>query len=132
MSISFKPDVPAPEFYGDEEEVEGGVWSHGNQVISMPDILELDVQPNYEFIVLASDGLFEIFSCSHIVNFVREELFKHGDAQRAARASIKEVEARGGHDNTSVVVICLNQIVRNKQSNGSPNSSSHTQKLGLR
>ena len=111
MFKTFKPNIPAPEFYGDEEETDG-IWANQNQVISMPDILELDVQPTYEFVVLGSDGIFEVFSCAGIVSFVRDELFKHGDAQRAARAAIKEVEGQGGQDNTSIVVICLNQVAR--------------------
>lgn len=131
MYKTFDPTAPSPDFYGDEEELETGIWAKRNQVISMPEILELDVQSSYEFIILASDGLFESFSCSQIVSFVRDELFKHGDSQRAARAAISEVEARGGHDNTSLVVVCLNQISRDRQASGASNHSGRTNSSGL-
>ena len=122
MFKTFEPEIPCPDFYGDEEEIESGIWSKRNQVIAMPEILELDVIPSYEFVVLASDGLFEVFTCSQLVSFVRDELFKHGDAQRAARAAISAVEKQGGQDNTSVVVICLNQVRRDRHSSSGRSS----------
>ena len=124
MYKTYDPSMPPPEFYGDEEDIESGIWAKRNQVISMPDILELDILPSYEFVILASDGLFEIFSCSQIVSFVRDELFKHGDAQRAARSAIKAVETQGGGDNTSVVIVCLNQVTRDRRTSGASAQSS--------
>lgn len=40
-------------------------------------------------------------------------MFEHGDAQRAAQEMVGKVESQGGSDNTSVLVICLNQLSRN-------------------
>mmetsp|Transcript_24677 Transcript_24677/g.36360 ORF Transcript_24677/g.36360 Transcript_24677/m.36360 type:complete len:1256 (+) Transcript_24677:1756-5523(+) len=91
----------------------GDVWRPSNQVVSMPECLELVIHPTYEFLILASDGLWEKCSCVEVVNFVRRRLFEHGDAQRAAKEMVAKVESQGGSDNTSVLVICLNQLSRN-------------------
>jgi serine/threonine protein phosphatase PrpC len=72
--------------------------------------LELVIQPTHEFLVLASDGLWEKCSCVEVVNFIRRRLFEHGDVMRAAKEMVAKVESQGGSDNTSIIIICLNQV----------------------
>lgn len=66
--------------------------------------------PSHEFVILASDGLWEVMSIENVVNFVRQRLYEHGDVQRASIEVVSKAEACGACDNTSVVVICLNQL----------------------
>lgn len=86
------------------------LWSSSNQVVSKPDTVILSVKPTYEFIVLASDGLWEKLSCDEAINYIRRRLIEHGDAQRAAKETIAFVVNSGGSDNISILIICLNQI----------------------
>jgi serine/threonine protein phosphatase PrpC len=57
--------------------------------------LELVIQPTHEFLVLASDGLWEKCSCVEVVNFIRRRLFEHGDVMRAAKEMVAKVESQG-------------------------------------
>lgn len=66
--------------------------------------------PSHEFVVLASDGLWEVMSIENVVNFVRQRLYEHGDVQRASIEVVAKAEACGACDNTSVVIVCLNQF----------------------
>ena len=103
----FDAAVPPPESWMDEET--HGIWSNKNAVISMPDFLELCIQPTYEFIILASDGLWSVFSCVEAVLLVRAELLAHGQAMEAAQALVTQASKEGAVDNVSAVVVCLNQ-----------------------
>jgi serine/threonine protein phosphatase PrpC len=52
----------------------GGIWSNKQQVISRPDVTEFEVDDDVEFVVLASDGLWDVFSSQEVVNFIRHQL----------------------------------------------------------
>mmetsp|Transcript_1333 Transcript_1333/g.1401 ORF Transcript_1333/g.1401 Transcript_1333/m.1401 type:complete len:570 (-) Transcript_1333:130-1839(-) len=90
----------------------GGLWGAEQQVISKPETIELEVKSSHEFVVLASDGVWDVLTPEEVVNFVRRRLGDHGDCQRAAIETVSKAEARGTSDNTSVVVCALNQIER--------------------
>eukprot|EP01042_Synura_sphagnicola_P004875 gene4875-6207_t len=89
-----------------------GLWDSDQQVISEPEVVDMVVQPTFEFLVLASDGLWDVMSPDECVNFVRRRLNEHKDCQRAAIELVAKAEGRGTADNTSVVVCGLNQVER--------------------
>ncbi|CAN6443539.1 unnamed protein product [Victoria cruziana] len=73
-----------------EEGVKEGRWSkkfisrvkmNGDWVIATPDIYKVSIGMDAEFIILASDGLWDYMSCSDAVRFVRNQLRQHGDVQ---------------------------------------------------
>jgi len=41
-----------------------------------------------QFLLLACDGLFDVFSPEEVVNFVRTHMLRHGDAQKCCQVSI--------------------------------------------
>jgi serine/threonine protein phosphatase PrpC len=90
----------------------GGLWGSKQQVISKPEIVEYEVKSTHEFVVLASDGVWDVMSPEEVINFVRLRLAEHGDCQRAAIETVSKAEGRGTSDNTSVIICCLNQIER--------------------
>jgi serine/threonine protein phosphatase PrpC len=49
-----------------EESGPGGIWAENQQVISKPDCKYFIVEKNYEFVILASDGLWDVFNCSEV------------------------------------------------------------------
>lgn len=87
--------------------------------------------PLSEFVVLASDGLFDVLSSQQAVNFVRRKLHEHGEVQRGAGAAVSTKEPcrgrspspraaaatqlvqkalwSGSTDNVSAVLVALNQ-----------------------
>jgi serine/threonine protein phosphatase PrpC len=91
-------------------EEEGGIWSKTQQVISKPEILEFDVEANHEFVVIASDGLWDVFTSQECINFVRWQLGRQGgDLEKTAEALVEAAFNRGTADNTSVIICAFNQ-----------------------
>lgn len=52
-----------------------GLWSSKQQVTSKPDYTEVNVSERAEFIVLACDGLWDVFTNEQCVGFIRYALF---------------------------------------------------------
>ncbi|CAN0131367.1 unnamed protein product, partial [Discosporangium mesarthrocarpum] len=68
------------------------------------------LSPDDEFVVLACDGLFDVFSNDEVVEMIREELLKHGDTQRACEyLTERAISERYTRDNVSVVLVVLNK-----------------------
>ena len=72
-------------------------------------VTHIRLLPEHEFVLSASDGVWDVMSSSKAVNFVRRQLLTHRCAQRAARELVAEAIALGSHDNTSALVIVLHQ-----------------------
>lgn len=79
-------------------------------VVAEPEIIfhALDKTKD-EFILLACDGLFDVFTDADAVSFVAHELSAHADPQLAAERLVKAAIAdRGSRDNVTVLVLALN------------------------
>jgi len=81
----------------------------GGSLVATPEILRVKVEACDEFVVVASDGLWDVLGSQRVVNFVRKRLAVHRCAQRVAGELVGEALALGGHDNTSALVIMLHQ-----------------------
>lgn len=90
-----------------------GDLAHKNDghLIVTPDIYERAVVPEDEFLLLASDGLFDVLSSQQAVNFIRRKLLTHGDVQLAAQEMLLKAQQYFAHDNISVMIVALNQEV---------------------
>ncbi|KAF4321257.1 hypothetical protein BBO99_00003624 [Phytophthora kernoviae] len=80
----------------------------GHLVVT-PDVIEHLVNPADQFMLLASDGLFDVLTSQQAVNFVLRKLQTHGDVQLAAQELVLKAQAYFAHDNISVVIVALNQ-----------------------
>lgn len=81
-------------------------------VTAAPDVLEMSIEPTDEFLIVASDGLWEVTTSSQSVIFVKRHLAKVGSdkagLQSAAEALVEDaVTRRRTSDNVSVVIIGL-------------------------
>uniref|UniRef100_A0A5B7C078 protein-serine/threonine phosphatase n=1 Tax=Davidia involucrata TaxID=16924 RepID=A0A5B7C078_DAVIN len=99
-----------------EKGVEEGRWSqkfisriqfNDNLVTASPDIFQVALGSDAEFILLASDGLWDYMNSSDAVNFVREQLRQHGDVQIACEALAQAALDRRSQDNVSIVIADL-------------------------
>ncbi|KAK9292091.1 hypothetical protein L1049_020047 [Liquidambar formosana] len=99
-----------------EKGVEEGRWSqkfvsrvqfNGDLVVSSPDIFQVALGSDAEFILLASDGLWDYMNSSDAVNFIRNQLRKHGDVQLACEALAEAALDRRSQDNVSIVIADL-------------------------
>lgn len=92
-----------------DEGAPGGIWSGNQYVISRPDFHHFIVAESVEFLILASDGLWDCFECQEAVNFVRKRLLVTKDTQKVAEELIQKAIQRGTQDNTSAIIVVFNQ-----------------------
>ncbi|CAK9151589.1 unnamed protein product [Ilex paraguariensis] len=99
-----------------EKGVEEGRWSqkfisriqfNGDLVAASPDIFQLALGSDAEFLLLASDGLWDYMNSLDAVAFVRNQLRQHGDVQIACEALGQAALNQGSQDNVSIVIADL-------------------------
>ncbi|KAL0585339.1 hypothetical protein ABG067_004871 [Albugo candida] len=78
-------------------------------LISDPDVFEHVIGVKDEFLLLASDGLFDVLNSQQAVNLIRRKLRLHGDVQLAAHELILKAQQFLSHDNISVIIVVFNQ-----------------------
>ncbi|XP_078429123.1 thylakoid-associated phosphatase 38 [Wolffia australiana] len=120
-------DISVSRAFGDirfktkkEEMLEKGVierrWSQkfvsrvqfkGDLVTAVPDVYEVDLGTDDEFILLASDGLWDYMKSNDAVTFVRNQLRQHGDVKMASEALARLALDRRSEDNISIVIADL-------------------------
>jgi protein phosphatase 1L len=76
-----------------------------------PDLIVQQLEDNDDFYVLATDGLWDVFSNQEVVSFL-QSLYEEGDLSDTARQEITkdlvyESLARGAEDNVTVLVVWL-------------------------
>nr|GMC64726.1 protein phosphatase 2C 57 [Ipomoea batatas] len=100
-----------------EKGVEEGRWSQkfasrvtfrGDLVTAFPDVSQVTLGSDAEFLVLASDGLWDYVNSSDAVNLVRNQLREHGDVQIACEALARmALDYQRSQDNVSIIVADL-------------------------
>lgn len=79
-------------------------------VTAEPDIQATTITENDQFLLLACDGLFDVFSPEDVVQFVKNNLEQHGDVQKCCQNLTREaIHKRNSRDNVSVILIVLNK-----------------------
>eukprot|EP00948_MAST-09A_sp_MAST-9A-sp1_P002881 g2881.t1 len=77
-------------------------------IIPKPDIKEIKIEPNDEFLVLGSDGIFDSLTSQNVVNILKRQLRVENDLDKAARVLIEEAHnAAVVADNLTVIVIAF-------------------------
>ncbi|KAI5069646.1 hypothetical protein GOP47_0015947 [Adiantum capillus-veneris] len=101
-----------------EEGVKTGLWTskfasrvelNGDWVTAAPDVIQTALD-DADFIILASDGLWDYIQSSEAVRFVRNQLRQHGDVQRACEALANLALDKNGQDNVSVVIADFGKV----------------------
>ena len=99
-------------------EAEGGgapVGAEGQDwdqplIVAEPDVEVTELTENDQFLLLACDGLFDVFAAEDIVEFVRSQMSEHGDTQRCCQnLTYEAIRKRNSRDNVSVILIILNR-----------------------
>lgn len=99
-----------------EKGVVEGRWSkkfasrvkfQSHLLTASPDVSQVNLGSDAEFILLASDGLWDYINSFEAVNFVRNQLWEHGDVQRACEALARTALDRRSQDNISIIIADL-------------------------
>jgi serine/threonine protein phosphatase PrpC len=83
-------------------------------VTGEPEVLVRQVQKRDEFMILATDGIWDVMTDQEAVNLVRHELGEHGDLKRAARALVDKA-VPFSEDNMTALLIGLNQQLQEQE-----------------
>ncbi|CAI7823682.1 unnamed protein product [Closterium sp. NIES-54] len=76
-------------------------------LIASPDVWEITLTDEDEFLLLASDGLWDVFRSENAVDYARRQLRTHNDPQKCAEELVAEALRRGAWDNLTVVAVCF-------------------------
>jgi protein phosphatase 2C family protein 2/3 len=60
-----------------------------------------------EFLIIGSDGIWEVFRSQNAVDFVRRKLQEHNDVKLCCKQVVEEAIKRGATDNLTVVIVCF-------------------------
>ena len=118
-----------------KDGIEDGFWTGefaesirfvSDPVISVPDVLEMTVsEETDEFVIVATDGLWDVVSSNEGCDFVKKDLLKGKSPEQAASRLVEIASRRRTSDNVAVVVIDLKG-----ESFWSSSSSSSSSKKG--
>lgn len=79
-------------------------------IVAEPDVQTITVGDSDQFLLLACDGLFDVYSPEEIVKFVKEAMERHGDTQRCCQSLTHDaIKKRNSRDNVSVILIILSK-----------------------
>ena len=78
-------------------------------VVATPEVFVEPVSAAEEFMVIATDGLWDVMSSQEVINFVRIRLSEHRDLARVAQELTQEALHNASVDNVSAVVVAFNQ-----------------------
>lgn len=74
---------------------------------SEPELEEVILTEEDEFMIIGCDGLWDVMSSQCAVTMVRKELKLHNDPERCSRELVKEALKRNTCDNLTVLVVCF-------------------------
>lgn len=72
-----------------------------------PELQEMVLSEEDEFLILACDGLWDVMSSQCAVTIARKELILHNDPERCSRELVREALKRNTCDNLTVVIVCF-------------------------
>ena len=77
-----------------------------NIVIAEPDISQFSIQPSDSYVLLATDGLWDVMSLEDCANFIDSYLQeKYGDKSSVCESLCSEALRRKADDNVSIVIV---------------------------
>jgi protein phosphatase 1L len=107
-----------------------GLLKQNDLVIAEPELRDIHLAPGDEFMVLATDGVWDVFSNQQVVDFVRRHYLASlenpataKDPSEVADMLVREAIQRGSLDNVTAIVVYFDN---NAQFSGPPPSPSTT------
>lgn len=83
---------------------------HADLVIPDPECITIDISPKDEFLILASDGLWDVVSAEDAVGFVKKNLAIGKTAKEAADELCELALRLGSGDNVTVVIALFDHV----------------------
>jgi len=72
-----------------------------------PHVTRIELTPAHQFLVLASDGLWDFFDDTEVVNIIATNRSRGASVQRITEALVENISQAPGSDNVTVIALCL-------------------------
>ncbi|OQR88063.1 hypothetical protein ACHHYP_07628 [Achlya hypogyna] len=83
----------------------------GPLVIATPEVTTSDLTDQEDFLLMGSDGLFDVFEDQEAVDYVKTQLRKFGDVQRTVEALVEyAIGTQGSRDNVTAIVVLFKDV----------------------
>ncbi|KAF4352260.1 hypothetical protein F8388_004470 [Cannabis sativa] len=77
----------------------------GGPLSAEPELRLFTLTKDDEFLIIGSDGIWEVFSNQNAVDIARKKLQEHNDVKLCCKAIVEEAIKRGADDNLTVVMV---------------------------
>ncbi|XP_061350723.1 probable protein phosphatase 2C 54 [Gastrolobium bilobum] len=72
-----------------------------------PELKLITLTKEDEFLIIGSDGIWDVFRSQNAVDYARRRLQEHNDVKQCCKELIGEAMKRGATDNLTVVMVCF-------------------------
>lgn len=72
-----------------------------------PELKLVTLTKEDEFLIIGSDGIWDVFRSQNAVDYVRRRLQEHNDVKLCCKEVVEEAMKRGAIDNLTVVIVCF-------------------------
>ncbi|URD93371.1 hypothetical protein MUK42_01061 [Musa troglodytarum] len=76
-------------------------------LIAEPELKKIMLTKEDEFLLIGSDGIWDVFSNQNAVDFARRQLQQHNDATACCKELVQAAKNRGAMDNLTIVMVCF-------------------------
>ncbi|XP_057429021.1 probable protein phosphatase 2C 27 [Lotus japonicus] len=80
----------------------------GGPLSAEPELKLMTLTKEDEFLIIASDGVWDVFSSQNAVDFARRRLQEHNDEKLCCKEIVQEAIKRRSTDNLTVLMVCFN------------------------
>ncbi|KAJ6743641.1 PROTEIN PHOSPHATASE 2C [Salix viminalis] len=81
--------------------------SDGGPLSAEPELMTRQLTEEDEFIIIGSDGIWDVFRSQNAVDFARRRLQEHNDPVMCSKDLVDEALKRKSGDNLAVIVVCF-------------------------
>ncbi|KAJ6758528.1 PROTEIN PHOSPHATASE 2C [Salix koriyanagi] len=89
------------------EGLKGGNGSDCGPLIAEPELMTRQLTEEDEFLIIGSDGIWDVFRSQNAVDFARRRLQEHNDPVMCSKDLVVEALKRKSWDNLAVIVVCF-------------------------
>ncbi|XP_068648635.1 probable protein phosphatase 2C 27 isoform X2 [Aristolochia californica] len=81
----------------------------GGPLSAEPELKVITLTKEDEFLIIGTDGVWDVFTNQNAVDFARRRLQEHNDVKRCCKEVGEEAIKRGSVDNLTVVIVCFHK-----------------------
>lgn len=80
---------------------------NGGPLSAEPELKLMTLTKEDEFLIIGSDGIWDVFRSQNAVDFIRRRLQAHNNVKLCCKEIVEEAKKRGTIDNLTAVIVCF-------------------------